>query len=300
MVPPVRRASTLSMVVWAGTIGGVLGPNLGTLAGQQLDRVGVPAMAGVYVVTLVLVAAAAVVSFVLLRPDPRDLGWTPPSAPPGRTDPTPVPGSPEPGYPVASVRQLLRRPSVGAAILALVAGQMVMTMIMTMTPVHMTNHGHDIGAVGIVISGHVFGMFALSPLSGRLTDRVGPLPVILVGLSVSATSAVLGAVAPPDGGLLLFLALFLLGFGWNLGFVAGSTLLSSGLGSAERTRIQGVADALIWGSAAAASLGSGVVQTVAGYTALCLVGLALAVGPALFLAIRRRQAATSSVGPVAG
>src|SRR5690606_19504070 len=106
-------------------------------------------------------------------------------------------------------------------------------------------------------------------------------------LSVSATAAVMGAVAPPDGGLVLFLALFLLGFGWNLGFVAGSTLLSSGLASAERTRIQGFADALIWCSAAAASLGSGVVQTVAGYTALCVVGLVLAVAPALVLATRR-------------
>jgi MFS family permease len=143
-------------------------------------------------------------------------------------------------------------------------------------------------------------MFALSPLSGRLTDRLGPLPVILAGLCVSAGAAVMGAVAPPDGGLLLFVALFLLGFGWNLGFVAGSTLLSSGLASAERTRIQGFADALIWCSAAAASLGSGVVQTVAGYTALCLVGLALALAPALLLAIRRREAAASAVGPVAG
>jgi MFS family permease len=188
---------------------------------------------------------------------------------------------------------------VAAAIIALVAGQVVMTLIMTMTAVHMTEHGHDIGAVGIVISGHVFGMFALSPLSGRLTDRLGPLPVIVAGLCLSAFAALLGAAAPPDGGLMLFLALFLLGYGWNLSFVAGSTLLSSGLASAERTRIQGAADALIWCSAAAASLGSGVVQSVAGFTALCLLGLVLALAPVTVLVLRRRSVHGAPRGPLA-
>ena len=195
---------------------------------------------------------------------------------------------------------LLRRPSVRAAVIALVAGQVVMTLIMTMTAVHMTQHGHDLTAVGVVISGHVFGMFALSPLSGRLTDRLGPMPVILAGLALSAGSAVIGAAAPPDGGPQLFLALFLLGYGWNLGYVAGSSLLSSGLASADRTRIQGVADALIWCSAAAASLGSGLVQSVAGFTALCLLGVALAVIPGMVLLARRREVDAVPAGsPVA-
>ncbi|MET0772713.1 MAG: MFS transporter [Candidatus Limnocylindrales bacterium] len=302
MVPGERRASTLSTVVWAGTIGGVLGPNLGTLAGGFLAGFGLPELAGVYIVTLVLVAAAAAATWALLRPDPSELAWRPEEAgaPVGAAPVEPVApaASPAPSYPVASVQSLLRRPSVRLAVLALVAGQVVMTLIMTMTAVHMTEHGHDIAAVGLVISGHVFGMFALSPLSGRLTDRLGPMPVIVAGLCLSAGAAVMGAAAPPDGGPQLFLALFLLGYGWNLGFVAGSSLLSSGLASAERTRIQGVADALIWCSAAAASLGSGVVQSVAGFAALCLLGVALAVGPAVVLVARRRQVAgTPEVSP---
>jgi MFS family permease len=294
MVAGARRASTLSTVVWAGTIGGVLGPNLGTIAARALGGFGIPELAGVYLVTLALVGAAAGVCWALLRPDPAELAWQPQGsegADPGATaaaHPVAPPASPQVAYPTASVRQLLGRWSVRAAVLALVAGQVVMTLIMTMTAVHMTEHGHDIAAVGVVISGHVFGMFALSPLSGRLTDRLGPMPVIVAGLALSAVSAVIGATAPPDGGPQLFLALFLLGYGWNLGYVAGSTLLSSGLASADRTRIQGVADALIWCSAAAASLGSGVVQSVAGFTALCLLGVALAVGPMLVLVARRR------------
>lgn len=288
MVAPARRASTLSTVVWAGTIGGVLGPNLGTFVGQQLARVGLPELTGVYVVTLALVAAAAVATALLLRPDPSELAWSPT---PDASRPTAPEGAPmAAGSPAVTVRGLLRRPSIIAAIVALVAGQVVMTLIMTMTAVHMTEHGHDITAVGIVISGHVFGMFALSPLSGRLTDRLGPLPVVVLGLSLSAVAAITAATAPPDGGPQLFVALFLLGFGWNLGFVAGSTLLSSGLASGERTRIQGVTDALIWCSAAVASLSSGLIQSTVGFTALCLLGLALAVTPALALALRGRRA----------
>jgi MFS family permease len=164
-----------------------------------------------------------------------------------------------------------------------------------MTPVHIAEHGHDLEAIGLVISGHVFGMFALSPVSGRLTDRMGAVPVIYAGLAVMVVSAIIGAVAPEDGGPMLFLSLFLLGYGWNLGFVAGSSLLTSGLASPERTRIQGTADALIWCSAAAASLGSGVVQSVAGFTTLCLLGVGLAVVPALVLLLRRREASILAV-----
>jgi MFS family permease len=303
MVPGERRASTLSTVVWAGTIGGVLGPNLGTLAGRYLAGFGIPELAGVYIVTFVLVAAAGVAIWAFLRPDPSELAWRPEEALAAGSAPAPasrVEAARAPAYPSASVRELLRRPSVRAAVIALVAGQVVMTLIMTMTAVHMTQHGHDIAAVGIVISGHVFGMFALSPVSGRLTDRLGPLPVILAGLCLSATAALIGAAAPPDGGAQLFLALFLLGYGWNLGFVAGSSLLSSGLASADRTRIQGVADALIWCAAAAASLGSGLVQSVAGFAALCLIGVALAVGPAMILLARHRRITQATEGSPAG
>jgi MFS family permease len=172
---------------------------------------------------------------------------------------------------------------------ALVSVQVVMVLIMTMTPLHMTAHHHDLAAVGIVISGHTFGMFGLSPISGRLTDRLGSVPVILAGLVLSAGAAILAAIAPPEGGALLFIALFLLGYGWNLGYVAGSALLTQDLGLAERTRVQGLTDGLIWSSAAAASLGSGIVVAAASYATLGLLGAALVVVPIL-LVIARREA----------
>jgi MFS family permease len=156
-----------------------------------------------------------------------------------------------------------------------------------MTPLHMSEHGHDLGAIGVVISVHVLGMYALSPLSGRLTDRFGSLVMILCGLATLAGSAVLAALAPPEGGALLLVALFLLGFGWSLGYVAGSALLTTGLSLPERTRLQGVTDALIWTSAVVASLASGLVVATAGYTALGLLGAALVIVPAWLVHHRR-------------
>ena len=176
---------------------------------------------------------------------------------------------------------------------ALVTVMVVMVLIMTMTPLHMTQHGHDIGAVGLVLSGHTFGMFGLSPISGRLTDRFGSVPVILAGLATSALAAILAAAAPPEGGVLLFVALFLLGYGWNLGYVAGSALLTQDLSLSERTKLQGITDGLIWSSAAVASIGSGVVLAYAGFAILGLMGAALVVVPVL-LVIARRSAVAGS------
>jgi MFS family permease len=170
----------------------------------------------------------------------------------------------------------------------MVAGQVVMVLIMTMTPLHLTDHGHGLGTVGLVLSAHTFGMFALSPITGRLTDRFGSPRVIAAGLGTLGVAALLAALAPPDGGALLTIALFLLGYGWNLGFVAGSALLTRGLALAERTRVQGVADGLIWSTAALASLSSGVIVAYASYTVLGLLGVAVLVAPLLFLLARRR------------
>jgi MFS family permease len=157
-----------------------------------------------------------------------------------------------------------------------------------MTPLHLSDHGHGLGTVGLVLSAHTFGMFALSPITGRLTDRFGSPWVIAAGLGTLAVAAVLAALAPADGGALLTLALFLLGYGWNLGFVAGSALLTRGLALAERTRVQGIADGLIWSTAALASLSSGVIVAEASYTVLGLLAVALLVAPSLLLLARGR------------
>jgi MFS family permease len=282
LYPASRRASALGTVVWGATVGAVVGPNLAAPASSFAEMIGLPALTGPYLVPVLFVGLATILTFVALRPDPYALA---------DHSATPVSGE---RSTATSLRSVLRRPNVPVAIVALVTVQVVMVLIMTMTPLHMTAHDHDLAAVGLVISGHTFGMFGLSPISGRLTDRYGSVAVILAGLAVSALASVMAAVAPPDGGVILFVALFLLGYGWNLGYVAGSALLTRDLSLAERTRLQGLTDGLIWSSAAAASLGSGLVVAAASYAALGLLGAALVVVPAMLVIARREAVAASS------
>jgi MFS family permease len=277
MVKAERRASAIGTVVWAATVGSVIGPTLVPLASEAAMRVGLPPLAGPYLVPVLFVGLAAILSFTLLRPDPYELAEVDPvaDAEPGNTT-------------TERVWSILRRPGVWAAIVALIVSQVVMVLIMTMTPLHMIEHGHSLGAVGIVLSAHTLGMFALSPLSGWLTDRIGAVRTIFLGSGTLAIAALMAAGAPPDGGPLLVLGLFLLGLGWSFGFVAGSALLAQHLELHERTRVQGAADALIWSSAAAASLGSGLIMATVGYTALGLLGAGVVVIPVLVIRANRR------------
>ena len=274
LYPAARRGRALSTVVWGATVGAVIGPNLVGPSGDVAMALGLPMNAGPYLVPIVLVGLAAIVSFVALRPDPYDLADHHERGTAA-------------GCTAAPLGTILRRPAVLVSIVALVVGQFVMVLIMTMTPLHMTDHGHGLPAVGLVLSAHTFGMYALAPISGRLTDRFGSARVIYAGLAILAVSGALAAIAPAEDDRLLLVALFLLGWGWNLGYVAGSALLSTGVSIVERTRIQGVADGLIWSTAALASLGSGVLVANAGYATLGVLGAILVAIPAWVLTVRR-------------
>jgi MFS family permease len=278
MVPSDRRASAIGIVVWGATVGSVLGPAMVPISADLAVQAGLPELVGPYLVPIVFVGLAAILSAAMLRPDPYELA----------DDASRLATRDDPGPSVGPIAEILRRPGVAAAIIALVVGQFVMVVIMTMTPLHITEHGGDLAAVGIVLSAHTLGMFALSPVSGRLTDRFGSVPTILAGTVILAAASILAAAAPADGGLVLLIALFLLGWGWNLGFVAGSAMLSHHLELHERTRVQGVADALIWSSSAAASLGSGLIMAAVGYTALGILGAGLIVIPVLAMRALRR------------
>ena len=284
LVPPERRASSIGIVVWGATVGAVSGPNLVAPAGALADGIGLPPLAGAYVLTVFFIGLAVILAAVMLRPEPYALADASALA----MRPTTIEAPP------ASV--LLRRPSVLVALVTLVAGQVVMVLIMTMTPIHLTDHGHGLPMVGLVLSAHTFGMFALSPISGRLTDRFGSPAVIAAGMGTLALAALIAALAPPDGGAMLTIALFLLGYGWNLGFVAGSSMLTHGLALGERTRVQGMADGLIWGTAAIASLSSGLVVANASYTALGFLGIGLVAVPLVLVSAYGRHIRSSVRG----
>jgi MFS family permease len=286
LVVPNRRAMAIGIVVWGSTVGGLVGPTLVPLAGSIAPALGLPVLAGPYLIPIVFVTLAAAVTFFFLRPDPFALAHESTIHDPE------VHGE----APAISVREVFARPAVVAAMAALIAGQATMVLIMTMTPLHLTAHHHGLEVVGVVISGHVAGMYALAPISGWITQRIGTLRTIFLGTGVLVAASLLAAVAPPERDELLFAALFLLGWGWNLGFVAGSALLSASVALSERTRVQGIADAVIWTTSAVASLGSGAVVAAAGFSTLGLLGVALVLAP-VWLLVNRRQAIAAAATP---
>ncbi len=170
----------------------------------------------------------------------------------------------------------------------MIAGQVVMVMIMTSTPLHIHHHGSDLGIVGLVMSAHTLGMFALSPLTGRLTDRWGGYRVILGGMALLGISALGAAYGSNESTAVLVVVLFALGYGWNLAFVAGSSMLTVGVGAEIRTRLQGRVDSLTWTSGALASISSGVIYQATDYRMISMIGLMLLAVPVVVV-LRHRN-----------
>jgi MFS family permease len=177
-----------------------------------------------------------------------------------------------------------------SAILSLVAAQAVMVMVMVITSLHMTHHAHGLSSVSFVISLHVVGMYAFSLVSGRIADRWGRPVAVSLGAIVLVLACALAPLSPRV--LPLAGSLFALGLGWNLCYVGGSAWLSDRLNAAERARTQGATDTLVGLTAAASSLGSGVVFAAVGYGVMAAVGAAVALLP-LALGVLSRGRATS-------
>ena len=291
LVAPARRAAAVGTVVWGSTAGAVLGPNLLQPAGALAEAFGRPALEGGMAVTVVGFVLTLLVALLWIHPAPAPADE--PAAVPARSREADLLADGDPawlaaagtGGRLASLAPL----RVRIALVGLVSGQIVMVMIMTMTPVHIHDMGESLSTVGLVISAHTLGMFALSPVSGRLVGRLGELPVLLSGFVVLLLAAVLAAVARETDLPVLTLGLLLLGYGWNLTFVAGSGLLTTGASLGERIRLQGLTDSIVWVASAGASLSSGLLLGWAGYPVLAAFGGAFLLLPsvAILLAWRR-------------
>ncbi len=266
--PPLLRGRAISNVVLGGTVGAIMGPLLVGPMGVLSLRLGLPELTGAYVASAGMFLLALLVVFALLRPDPRDVG---------RQLELDAGGTQTDTRAARPLTVIFRQPAVIAAVSAMVFGQVVMVMLMVITALHMTHHGHALGSVSAVISSHTLGMYAFSVLSGRLTDRWGRAPVIISGAATLLLACVLAPLSPQV--LPLAVSLFLLGLGWNFCFVGGSSLLADQLSPAERSRAQGVNDLLLNLASAAGSLGSGVVFAGVGYAAMGLVGATVALVP---------------------
>jgi MFS family permease len=265
---PEHRGRAISNVVIGGTVGAVVGPFVAGPAGDFVEPFAGTELAGAYLVSLALFGIGALVVYVGLRPDPREVGREV-----AEKFPDTVAGS----GPARSVFEILRQPAAMVALLSMVLGQMVMVLVMVITSLHMSGHQHELTDISIVISSHTFGMYAFSVLSGRLSDRWGRGPVIVTG-SATLILACLAATISPDV-LPLGVALFLLGLGWNFCYVGGSTLLADQLSPAERARTQGTNDLIVGLASATGSLGSGFIFAALGYNVMAYVSAVVGLIP---------------------
>jgi len=266
--PPERRGRAISNVVIGGAIGSIVGPLLVGPPGRWALGAGINELAGPYLAALVILAAASLATLIWLRPDPRDVGRKM-----AAKHPEPV----QRWETARSVALILRTPAALIAVSAMTLSQMAMVTVMVMTTLYMKDQGHSLTSISLVLSSHALGMFGLSWVSGRLTDRWGRGQVILTGTALQVLAC---ALAPLSSDVLpLSVALFVLGLGWSMCFVAGSTLLSDQLSPKERAMAQGTNDLLIGVATAAASLGGGLLFALAGYPSVCIAGVALSLLP---------------------
>ncbi|AEY87142.1 putative metabolite transport protein [Streptomyces hygroscopicus subsp. jinggangensis 5008] len=279
---PGHRARAVSTVLVATTLGGVAGPNLAAPTGTFAEHIGIPNLAGPFLLSGTAYALAALVLALRLRPDPLLLARE-------------VAVAEEAGvaaHPAAAeaVDRGEGRGGVVLGALVMVLTQLVMVAIMTMTPVHMHDHGHGTAASGLVIALHVGAMYLPSPLTGRLVDRHGGMKVAAASGITLLAAGVLAAAAPGDSVALLALALALLGLGWNFGLVSGTAIITDTVPLATRARTQGVVDVAIAIAGATGGMASGLMVAAAGYPALALTGglLSLALLPAVAATAYRR------------
>lgn len=293
--PPAARGRAISNVVLGGTLGSVVGPFVAGPAGQFFRAFAGDELAGAYAVALVLFAIGALVVYIGLRPDPRDVGrqlaeQLGAPAPLATSDPAARADDPR------SASEVLRQPAAVVALLAMMLGQLVMVLVMVITSLHMKNHHHMLGDISIVLSAHTFGMYAFSLFSGQLADRWGRGPVILAGAATLVLACLAATISPEV--LPLGVALFFLGLGWNFCYVGGSTLLADNLSPAQRARTQGLNDLLVGLASAAGSLFSGFIFAAVGYSIMGYISAAVAIVPLLAVffwmrgGVRQMQAAT--------
>ncbi|MCN9242514.1 MFS transporter [Streptomyces sp. RY43-2] len=285
LAAPAHRARALSTVLVATTLGGVIGPNLAAPTGDLAVTLGIPRLAGPFLLAGAAYFLAAAVLFLWLRPDPLLLARAQQEAAPAPisvTEPTSA------ADPVAAAEQ--RRPGVVLGALVMIVTQLVMAAIMTMTPVHMHDHGHGTAASGLVIAVHVGSMYLPSPLTGWLVDRYGRLAVAAASGLTLLAAGIVAAAAPADSVALLALALALLGLGWNFGLLSGTAIITDAVPLATRARTQGLVDVSIAIAGATGGLASGMVVSAASYPVLALTGgvLSLAVLPAIAVTAHRR------------
>ena len=267
-VDPSRRAAAMGTVVWAGTAGAVGGPFLLEPAQAFALSAGLPPLAGPF---LLAVAAAFSALLAASRIRPIHASTTTPNA---------VELDDAQREPAA------RSTTVFVAAGVMLVGHLVMVALMTSVPVHAHHHGQGLSMLGLMLSAHTFGMFALAPVTGWWIDRSGPRPAMLAGLATVAVSAL---VIAGSSGMTFTPALFVLGYGWNLCYLGGSALLTTaGANSpAARAKLESKVEAWVWAVAALATAASTWLFAAGGFALLAACSITLALPLLVLVALRR-------------
>lgn len=279
------RAKAIGFVVFAGTIGSILGPRLVGPSSTWAEGLGMPAYAGPSLISVILCLAAGLVIMLFVRPDPLVLGraWREQEDMAEQQ----LTGKMAEVAPTRPLLHIFRLPLVQLAILSMLIGQLVMTLLMTITPLHMNHHDHSIDAVGWVLMAHTLGMFGFASVTGWLISRIGDIRVIAIGGVILVISCIITPIS--NGFWPLVVALFLLGLGWNFCFVAGSSLLTAALTLEEKARTQGATEALSALASGVGSASSGFFYAWGGMLVVSAFGLALTLAILAQLALQPRR-----------
>lgn len=286
LAEPDRRARSLALVVWATTVGAVAGPNLAGPVQGVAGRLGLDPATGPFLLCTCAFGLAALGTWSGLRPDPLVLARSRAAV---TTGARPTARGPE-------VRAAIRAsPAAMLGIGGVVLAHLVMIGLMSMTPVHLDHGGATLSVVGLVISLHIAGMYALSPVFGWLSDRLGRGSVLVGSAAMLLAAGALCAAAGPRDTVLITVGLVLLGLGWSAALVAGSTLLSESVPLRVRAGAQGLSDVAMNVSGAVGGVAAGLVVAGASFAVLG-VAAAVLVAPYLLAAgmfLARRPAVAS-------
>jgi MFS family permease len=307
LADPLHRGRQLSLVVWSTTIGSVVGPNLSGPGETIAQVLGMPHLTGSFAIAITAQLLAVVVYLVALRPDPYLLSRTLlPAASAAPTGDASVHGSAGAGSDeddagardTAAVSSTVHtdihtRRLIIFAIAAIAASHLVMVAVMSMTPLHMTHHGSTIGAIGFTISLHIAGMYALSPVFGWLSDKIGRFATVLIGQGLLAVGLAVVALGELDASLVT-VGLAFIGLGWSATTVAGSALVSDLASGDARPRIQGRSDLTMNLAGAVGGASAGPVLALVGYAGLAAVAapVVLAVAIATLVTMRTVRVST--------
>ncbi|MFC3798928.1 MFS transporter [Cohnella sp. GCM10012308] len=275
LAEPHQRARAVSIAMVTTTFGAVAGPNLVSPMGRLATAWGIPPLAGPFMLASAAFALAGLVFAILLRPDPflvAKAGVVDASADaPAAGNAGEKVGDAVPDAPVRSGNRGI---IVGASVMLIT--QIVMTAVMTMTPLHMKHHGHSLDMVGLTIGAHIAAMFLPSLVTGVLVDKVGRIAMSCVAAGTLLFAALVTAFAPGDSSAWMIFGLVLLGLGWNFGLISGTAVIIDATSLRTRAKTQGSVDVLISLAGAAGGALSGAVVAFSSFAALSLAGGALA------------------------